>query len=293
MEATGQVSRKGYARWEGRRATRKLPWWPITRTGIKLAFSKKRFKAFFAFAFLPAVFTLGGIYISERLEDFRTYLRGADRFLEVNPGYFMQYFTNGSLFLFIIVIMALAGSGLVADDLKNNALQLYFARPIRKRDYLLGKMSVLVFFITLLTFLPGLVFLIFKLIFSGSFKFLSDYPWLPLGVAAESVLLVAFFSVYTLALSALSKNSRYVMVLIAAIYYFSEVLFGILYGIFRSPYTTLVSFKRNINQVSAVIFGQKPPYAVPPLVSFVLLFLLVGAGVYVLVRRIRSVEVIR
>ncbi|MDD8016686.1 MAG: hypothetical protein PHX45_13480, partial [Acidobacteriota bacterium] len=179
------------------------------------------------------------------------------------------------------------------DDLKFNALQLYFARPLKKKDYLLGKAAVVGFFVLLLTLIPAVLFIIFKLIFSGNFEFLTSYPWLPASIAGYSLLITAFFACYTLLLSALSKNRRYVAIMIFAVYFFSDIIFGIFNGIFNNPYFSLLSLKANIQQIGAVFFGQKPPFDVPwPLSLAVLVAVCVLAGV-ALNKRIRGVEVIR
>jgi len=293
MDVGTEVREKGYTGWEGRLIQRRFKWSPIARTGIQLAFRKKRFKPLFAISFLPAFFFLVGIYVAERLEDFRAFFREANSFIAVDPGFFRAYYSNGSIILFILLVLAFAGSGLIADDLKNNSLQLYFSRPLRKKDYILGKLAVPAFFVSLLTFVPGLLFIIFKLIFSGSFRFITEYPWLPLAVVGQSVLYIGFFGLYTLSLSAASRNSRYVMVLVVLVYFFSEILSGILKLIFRSPYTGLFSLGGNLNQITAVFFSQKTPYAFSPVWSFLVLSILAVAGFIFLFRKIRGVEVIK
>jgi ABC-type transport system involved in multi-copper enzyme maturation permease subunit len=287
------IREKGYHHWEGRLGDRRFPWWPITRTGILLAFRKKRFKLFFAGAFIPAVVFLGGIYVSERLEDFKFMVRGTERLISINPDYFKSYFTNGGLLFLLVLVLVFAGAGLVADDLKHNSLQLYFCRPLRKRDYLFGKMAVVFFFVLVLTLLPGLLLFLFKLIFSGSFKFFLAYPWLPLAIIGYSALLTVFFAFYALLLSASSKNSRYVMILIFMVYLFSDILHGILYGIFRSPYTALFSIQSNLRQAGAFVFGQKLPFQFPAVWSFAVLAAVCVVSAFVLNRKIRGVEVIK
>ena len=287
------VREKGYSHWDGKLTERRFPWWPITRTGILLAFRKKRFKFVFAGSFVPAVVFLVGLYISERLEDFKAFLQGSDRLLNINPNYFKTYFTNDSLLFLIVLVLGFAAAGLVADDLKHNSLQLYFSRPLRKKDYLLGKMSVIVFFVLILTAVPGLVLLIFKLIFAGSFKFFLDYPWLPLSILGYSALLTVFFAFYVLFLSSLSKNTRYVTILVFMIYIFSDILFGILSGIFHEPAMALFSIKANLQQAGAFLFGQKLPFAVPAGWSFLILAGICVLSAAVLNRKIRSVEVIK
>ena len=287
------VREKGYSHWDGRLCERRFPWWPITRTGIQLAFRKKRFKVLFAGAFIPAFVFLAGLYISERLEDFKTIIQGSDRLLNIGPKYFSTYFANGGLLFLIVLVLAFGAGGLIADDLKHNSLQLYFSRPLGKKDYLLGKMSVVGFFVLVFTAVPGLVLIIFKLIFAGSFKFFLQYPWLPLSVLGFSALLTVFLAFYILLLSALSKNSRYVFILIFGTYIFSNVAFGILQSIFRTPYMALFSIPVNLQQVGAFVFGQKPPHNVPAVWSFAVLAAICGLSAAVLDRKIRSVEVIK
>lgn len=287
------VREKGYSHWDGRLAERRFPWWPITRTGILLAFRKKRFKFIFAGAFIPSIVFLVGLYISERLEDFKAIIQGSDRLLNIDPKYFATYLTSDWLFFLIVLVLAYGAGGLIADDLKHNSLQLYFSRPLGKKDYLIGKMSVIAFFVLILTALPGLLLIVFKLVFAGSFRFFLQYPWLPLSVLGFSALLTVFFAFYVLLLSALSKNSRYVFVLTFGTYIFSTVLYGILNGIFKTPAMALFSIPANLHQAGAFIFGQKLPFAFPAVWSFAVLAGICGLSAAVLNRKIRSVEVIK
>jgi len=287
------VREKGYTHWDGRLGERRFPWWPITRTGILLAFRKKRFKFIFAGAFIPSIVFLVGLYISERLEDFKAIIQGSDRLLNIDTKYFATYLTSDWLFFLIVLVLAYGAGGLIADDLKHNSLQLYFSRPLGKKDYLIGKMSVIAFFVLILTALPGLLLVVFKLVFAGSFRFFLQYPWLPLSVLGSSALLTVFFAFYVLLLSALSKNSRYVFVLTFGTYIFSTVLYGILNGIFKTPYMALFSIPANLRQAGAFIFGQKLPFAFPAVWSFAVLAGICGLSAAVLNRKIRSVEVIK
>ena len=287
------IREKGYAHWTGRLEERKYPWWPITRMGIKLAFKTKGFRLFFIFSLIPSVAYLAGIYISERIESFRFMIKGSEKILQINPGYFKSYLTGDFLLFMIIMLLVFGGARLISDDLKNNSLQLYFSRPILKMDYFLGKASVLFFFLLILTLVPGLVFFLMKLVFSGSFQFFATYPWLPLSIIVYSALLTAFFSSYALLLSSLSKNRRYVAILTFTVYIFSDVVFGIFYGIFRSPYVALISLKLNLQQVGAFLFRQKAPYAVPWFYSLLVLLSVCVLAAVVLRKKIRSVEVIK
>ncbi|MCG2814474.1 MAG: ABC transporter permease subunit [Candidatus Aminicenantes bacterium] len=287
------IKEKGYTHWDGELESRRFPWSPIMRSGIRLTFKKKFFKLFFFLNLIPAVVYLAGIYISERLEDFEFMIREASMPFKVNPAYFNSFLSGDYLLFMIVMILVFAGAGLIADDLKHNSLQLYFSRPLKKRDYFMGKTSIVFFFLLIVTLVPGLVLFLMKLIFAGNFKFIQDYPWLPLSIIGYSVLLTAFFACYALFLSALSRNSRYVAVMTFGMYLFSDILYSIFNGIFRKPAFALMSIKANLQQIGAAFFGVKLPYDVPWMYSFVLLVLFCGVAVIFLSRRVRGVEVVR
>jgi len=287
------IKEKGYTHWEGELEEKKFPWWPITRFGILSTFRKKFFKIFFFGSLIPAVVFLVGIYISERLDDFRTMIRRPERLLNIDPGYFKSYFTGDFLLFMMVMILVFCGAGLISDDMKHNSLQLYFSRPLKKNQYFLGKASVVLFFLFMLTLVPGLVFFFMKLIFAGSFQFFITYPWLPLSVIGYSLLVTVFFSLYTLFLSSLSKNRRYVAILIFSVYFFSDILFGIFYGIFRNQHFALLSLKVNLQQIGALIFNQKLPYSISSLYSFLIIFSISFLAAVYLRKKVKGVSIIK
>jgi ABC-2 type transport system permease protein len=58
---------------------------------------------------------------------------------------------------FAVFLAALAGPGLIAPDLANNALPLYFSRPLTRWSYALARLTVLVGMLSVVTWIPGLV----------------------------------------------------------------------------------------------------------------------------------------
>ena len=56
-----------------------------------------------------------------------------------------------------LFLAAFIGPGQVSPDLANNALSLYLARPFSRVEYVLGKMSVLLMLMSLMTWVPGLL----------------------------------------------------------------------------------------------------------------------------------------
>ncbi len=288
------IREKGYTHWEGEFEETKFPWKPITRQGIRLTFKKKFFKFSFFLTLVPALVSLAGIYVSERLEDFPFIQRGDSlSFLEINPNYFKTYFTNEFLLFMIITILIFCGAGLISDDLKYNSLQLYFSRPIKKKDYFLGKAAIIAFFLLMVTFVPGVLFIIMKLLFSGSFQWIATYPWLLLSVAGYSIFVTSFFALYTLFLSSISKNRRYVAILIFGIYFFSHIAAESFYGIFQNKYFSLLSVRSNLQQIGAAIFVQKPRYDIHWIYSVLVIFALCLLASLVLRKKIQGVVIVK
>jgi ABC-type transport system involved in multi-copper enzyme maturation permease subunit len=242
---------------------------------------------------IPAFVYLVGIYISERIEDFNFMIREGTELFAVNPAYFKNYMTNDFLLFMIVMIMVFCGAGLISDDLKYNSLQLYFSRPLKKGHYFMGKAAVIAFFLFMVTLVPGIVFFLMKLIFSGNLKFFQQYPWLLVSVFVYSAFITGFFALYVMLLSSLNKNRRYVAVLIFGLYVFTDILFGIFYGIFRSKYFSLVSIKVNLQQVGAALFKQKSPYDISWLYSFIILVVISTVSVLVLKKKVTGVEIIK
>ena len=55
----------------------------------------------------------------------------------------------------LFFLAAFVGPGLISPDLSHNGLPLYLARPFSRAEYVLGKMSVLVGLMSLMTWIPG------------------------------------------------------------------------------------------------------------------------------------------
>lgn len=287
------IREKGYHHWDGQFKENFKPAWPIMRTGIKLAFQRKKFKPLFAASYIPAFVYAAGIYISERLEDFKSLGGGFDKFLHIDPGFFKSYLTLDYIFFMILLLMSVGGAGLIADDFRHRAIQLYFSRPLRKKDYLLGKAGVVSFFVGCLTLVPALILFILKLLFSGSFRLLVDYPWLVLSIVLYSIFIMVFFTAFILLCSSLTNNRNQAVALMFGIYLLSSILSGVFFLIFRSPYAGLLSLKLNLDQVAAGFFLTKPARSTPWPLSLAVLVMFVLLCYAVVSRKVRGVEVIK
>ncbi len=99
-------------------------------------------------------------------------------------------------------------------------------------------------------------------------------------------------SVTMLALSSLSKSSRFVAIMYAGAIFFTDAVYGVLRVILGSTRVAWVSLGANIDQVTDAIFRVHPRYETPVIVSILVLVGIVTLSISVLERRVRGVEVV-
>lgn len=127
-----------------------------------------------------------------------------------------------------LVLVLLVGPSLISQDLRFNALPLYFSRPLRRYDYFLGKLGVIVAFISMVTIVPSLIAYTLGLLFSLDLSIIRDTYWLLLSCTAYGLIIAISSGVLMLALSSLSRNSRYVGLFWLGIWIISSMVSNIL-----------------------------------------------------------------
>lgn len=134
-----QVFAVGYRRLPGERPRRWAPW-PIARTALELAWRKRSTKlgvalcmmSVFGHGMALAAQVLAGRFAGDgRAELMRAVVGDVHTTLATFIGVQM---------LACAFLLAMVAAGLVAEDRRSGAMELYFSRPLRRRDYILGKL---------------------------------------------------------------------------------------------------------------------------------------------------------
>jgi ABC-2 type transport system permease protein len=192
----------------------------------------------------------------------------------------------------VFFIAVYAGSGLIATDRRANALQIYLSKPLTRVEYVFGKLGVLLAFLLLVTWVPGVVLLLVQIVFTGDLTFFRDNLFLFPAITLSAFIQTITVAATMLALSSLSKSSRYVGILYAGVLFFTQAMYGVLYEVTRSSSWAWISFGANLSQVNAFIFRMRPTYDTPWQVSLLVLAAVVALSAVILERRVRGVEVI-
>ena len=273
---------QSYRRYAGLRREPGGAWLVIAAAGIRALLARKLFLAVLLAAwgqfFVRAVI----FYLSANFPSLNVLAPSVETF--------RQFFEMQEIFVLFVTVYA--GSGLVADDRRSNALQIYLSKPLGRAEYVAGKLGILGFFLLLVTLAPALALLLLEVMFSASLAFLGAHPFLAPAITLYALTEVALASCTMLALSSLSTSARYAAVLYAGAIFFTAAVFAILRGVTRSSMLAWLSPRANLDQIGDVVFRLPPRFESPWLLSVLVVALLIGLSLLVLERRVRGVEVV-
>ena len=114
------------------------------------------------------------------------------------------------------------GPNLISQDLRYNALPLYFSRPLRRIDYFLGKLGVIVAFLGMVIIVPSLIAYVLGLLFSLDITILRDTFRCCWPASATDWSSSVSAGMLMLALSSLSRNSRYIALFWLAVWFVTQ-----------------------------------------------------------------------
>jgi ABC-2 type transport system permease protein len=203
---------------------------------------------------------------------------------------FREFLDQQGLFVFFVTIYV--GAGLIANDRRANALQLYLSKPMTSAEYIAGKLAILFLFLVSVTFLPAMMLLLTQAMFAGSLTFIRNNIYLLPAITLFSLAQVLLASTTMLALSSLSKSSRFVAVMYAGLFFFTTALFQALRGITGGSSFVWLSPAASLEQLGDVIFRLPPRYTASPAIAALAVIVLVAGSIWILMRRVRGVEIV-
>jgi ABC-type transport system involved in multi-copper enzyme maturation permease subunit len=273
---------QSYRRYAGKRLPVGKSWTVIASEGIRTMLNKKAFLALLIFAWIPFIVRVVQIYVNAIYPQ-------AGAFVGVDAKMFRDFLSQQGVFVFFMTIYV--GSGLIATDRRANALQIYLSKPLLRAEYIGGKLLVLAAFLLSVTLVPALLLIMIQMGFAG-IDFLTTNLYVVPAVVLASLVQVVVASFTMLALSSLSKSSRYVSLLYTGAIFFTEGVFNTLRVITGSTRVAWVSITANLKQVTDAMFRLPAEYETPIIVSVLVLVALVVVSISVLERRVKGVEVV-
>jgi ABC-2 type transport system permease protein len=254
----------------------------IARAGLMERLRERKFLGLLLIAWIPFFVRVVQMYLAANVPQ--------AAFLEPTPQTFREYLDQQSIFVFFITIYV--GSGLIANDRRANALQIYLSKPLTRVEYVTGKLVTLFILLAAVTWVPGILLLLLQMLFAGNFTFLRANLFLFPAITLFSLTLILLSAFAMLALSSMSKSRRFVAMMYAGLIFFTAAMYQALRGITSTRAWAVISPEDVLDVVAAVIFRAEGTPAIPMWLAVLDVAAIVGLSLWILERRVRGVEVV-
>jgi ABC-2 type transport system permease protein len=231
------------------------------------------------------------IYLTHNLSFLQSFNIPAGQFLQINANFF-RFFCSFQSWM-AVLMSVVVGPGLIAPDLANNALALYFSRPFGRIEYVLGKMALLLFLLSLITWIPGLILFGIQCSLAGR-QWAGENFWMAGAIVLGLMVWDVFLSLIALALSAWVKWRIAAGGLILGVFFAGAGFGAALNAIVRTQYGAVLDLRQVISilfykifrddtTVTALTTGEA--WTVLAVASFICLWMLS--------RKVRAFEVVK
>ncbi len=276
----------------------------IPRYALRDVFKSKLLVTFFVLCFIYPLVASILVYLHHNANALALLQINVRELLPIDATFFRTFVeVQGAFALLLTIIVA---PPLISRDLSNNALPLYLSRPLSRAEYVLGKMIVLVFLLSLITWIPGLIIYFFQASLAG-FEWLWSNLWMIWAIFFGFIIWIVLLSLLSLAVSAFLKWRVVASGALLGIFFvpsaFGEIvnqLFLTRAGHLISLWATMNSiwrglfglFERQTGRISNRQFGEIILLEPPLWVSWLVIALVCAVCVWLLARRVRAYEVI-
>ncbi len=269
---------------------------PRTRFLVLPRYSYERlFQSRFLTGFLVACFFFplgcaGYIYLVNNLSVFASMGVPIPDFLKIDAGFFRVFmnFQGGLAY----ILTALIGPSLIAPDLANNALPTYFARPFSRTEYVIGKISVLLILLSIITWIPGVLLFFLQVSQSGA-DWASTHWFILRAIVLGHFAWILILSLLSVALSAWVKWKVVAGALILGVFGIGAGLASIINSILRTEYGSIIDISRIMYTIWSDQLGIEASTGLEPFEAWIGFVAVCVVCLLMLERKIRPREIVR
>jgi ABC-2 type transport system permease protein len=230
------------------------------------------------------------IYLSNNAELLKGVGQEFKNFIRINGSFFMVFMNVQSVFA--IFLAAISGPGLIAPDLGNNALPLYFSRPITRSEYACARLITLFGMLSTITWVPGLVLFGIQSGMADGSWFRSNWK-LGFGIFAGFVIWILLVSFVALASSAYAKLKAVAGGFVLAFFFILSGASLMINGVFRSTWGHAINPSWTIRRLWYAMLDIEPPSGPGVIACIAAMLVMLFLLILVLERKLRPVEVVK
>lgn len=192
----------------------------------------------------------------------------------------------------MFIILLYAGTGMICNDFRNNLMEIYFSKPLRWHDYLLGKAATLILLGLSVTALPALFLIAEHVILLPSWELAREAVGMASASLLFSLVLVVPTAFAVLACSSLLPGQNYAAITLFMLIVANSSMAGLLSGALRDRAYLGLSYPLAVMRLGQDVFGIRPamfdmawhwPFLMLSVTAFICLL--------IVARRVRRAEI--
>jgi ABC-2 type transport system permease protein len=283
------VYKRGYRRYQGPLTGRLTRFMVLPRYAWRRLYQQRLVVLLTMLAFVWPILCAAFVYLANYVD----LLTGLDKefrqFIQVNGQFFAIFmYVQGT---FAVFLAALAGPGLIAPDLANNALPLYFSRPLTRWSYAFARLTVLVGMLSVVTWIPGLFLFGLQVGLAGGWWFWNNWS-LGAGLVAGFLLWLLVLGLVAMASSAYVKWRVVAGTVSLAFFFILSGVAEMVDSVFRVTWGHAIDPAWAVNRVWCALLGVNPPEGPGAVASASALAATIVLLALVIERKLRPVEIV-
>lgn len=283
------VYKRGYQRYQGTITGRRTRFMVIPRFAWKRLFQQRQVVLLTVISLIWPLLCAVFIYISNNADLLKSFGGGFQAFITVNGKFFLVFMTVQSYFA--IFLAAITGPGLIAPDLANNALPLYFSRPLSRTEYSLARLGTLSGMLSLVTLIPGVLLFGMQVGMADGSWFVANWR-IGAGIVAGFAIWILLVSMVALAGSAYARLKVVSGGIVLGFFFVLSGMSVMINGVFRSTWGHVLNPSWAAQRLWHAMLGVDPPAGpgIQPCIYTLTAMIILLA--LVLERKLRPVEVV-
>lgn len=286
---------RAFRRYRGETTPRRSRFLTVWRYGRREVFGSRRVLVLYTLSFAPILIAATILYLRHNAPVLAALEVTSADFVKIDERMFALLLRIQAAFAFVLT--ALVGPGLVAPDLANNGLALYLSRPFSRSEYVLGKMSVLLFLTSTVTWVPLVGLWLFQVGLepgwaAGNLRSLA-------GSVLGAWVWIGFLALLAMALSAWVRWRVVAAALLAIVILVGGSLAGMINFMFGTGWGDLLSPGLLVWTIWEGLFfgdpsaGELPVANVPVAAAWIALAVMAGLCLLILDKKLAAYQVVR
>jgi ABC-2 type transport system permease protein len=257
--------------------------------------SARLFQSKFLLMFLVAcaIYPIGAagfIYIAHNLSFLKALNVPAGNLLDVNEKFFAFFCNFQATMAFLLT--AIVGPSLVSPDLTNNAMPLYLCRPFTRTEYVLGRMTVLMWLLARITWIPGLILFGIQADMAG-WEWTKTHLWIAWAVFAGLFVWSVVLSLIALAISAWVRWKIAAGGLILGVFFAGAGFGAAINAVMRTKNGSLIDIVQMMSTAWGQLFRYDTGSGISPTEAWSVLAIVSAISLWLLSRKVRAFEVVK